>query len=135
MCLPETNLAIKRIRPYASDDWDARHTLREIRLMKLFRSHPNIISLYRLSCFDEKSELYMYMELMDCDLHRIIQSKQELSEAHIKCFARQLLEGINALHKVGVFHSDIKPGNILVSKDQVWDYIFLIPCDDEKRLY
>ena len=57
------------------------------------------------------------MELMDCDLHRIIQSKQELSEAHIKCFARQLLEGINALHKVGVFHRDIKPGNILVSKD------------------
>ena len=113
----ETNLAIKRIRPYASDDWDARHTLREIRLMKLFRSHPNVISLYRLSCFDEKAELYMYMELMDCDLHRIIQSKQDLSEAHIKCFARQLLEGINALHKVGVFHRDIKPGNILVSKD------------------
>ena len=99
----ESKLAIKRIRPYASDDWDARHTLREIRLMKVFRSHPNIISLYRLSCFDEKSELYMVMELMDCDLHRIIQSKQELSEAHVKCFARQLLEGIKAIHEAGVF--------------------------------
>ncbi len=35
-------LAIKRIRPYANDEWDARHTLREIRLMKLMSSHPNV---------------------------------------------------------------------------------------------
>lgn len=111
------SIAIKRIRPYANDDWDARHTLREIRLMRLFKTHPNIISLYNLSSFDEKAELYMMMELMDCDLHRIIQSKQDLSDAHIKCFAKQLLEGIRALHSVGVFHRDIKPGNILVSKD------------------
>lgn len=110
-------IAIKRIRPFANDEWDARHTLREIRLMKLLRRHPNIISLYELSIFEDKSELYMMMELMDCDLHRIIQSKQPLNDMHFKCFARQMLEGIKAMHKVGVFHRDLKPGNILVSKD------------------
>lgn len=36
------NLAIKRIRPYANDDWDARHTLREIRLLRLLGPHPNV---------------------------------------------------------------------------------------------
>lgn len=35
-------LAIKRIRPYANDEWDARHTLREIRLLKLLGPHPNV---------------------------------------------------------------------------------------------
>ena len=35
-------VAIKRIRPYGNDDWDARHTLREIRLMKLLNNHPNV---------------------------------------------------------------------------------------------
>ena len=110
-------IAIKRIRPFANDEWDARHTLREIRLMKLLGRHPNIISLYELSIFEDKSELYMMMELMDCDLHRIIQSKQPLNDMHYKCFARQMLEGIKAMHKVGVFHRDLKPGNILVSKD------------------
>ena len=110
-------IAIKRIRPFANDEWDARHTLREIRLMKLLGRHPNVIALYDLSVFEEKSELYMYMELMDCDLHRIIQSKQPLNDMHYKCFARQMLEGIKAMHKVGVFHRDLKPGNILVSKD------------------
>ena len=39
------DLAIKRIRPYANDDWDARHTLREVRLMKLLGPHPNVRNL------------------------------------------------------------------------------------------
>lgn len=111
------DLAIKRIRPYANDEWDARHTLREIRLLKLLGNHPNIISLFELSLFEPKTELYMMMELMDCDLHRVIQSKQPLSEKHHKCFVKQILEGIRAMHAIGVFHRDLKPGNILVSKD------------------
>ena len=40
---------------------------------------------------------------MDCDLHHIIQSKQSLTEMHHKCFAKQMLEGIKAMHSVGVF--------------------------------
>ena len=40
---------------------------------------------------------------MDCDLHHIIQSKQPLTEMHYKCFARQLLEGVKAMHAIGVF--------------------------------
>lgn len=35
-------LAVKRIRPYAADEWDARHTLREVRLLKLLGAHPNV---------------------------------------------------------------------------------------------
>ena len=40
---------------------------------------------------------------MDCDLHHIIQSKQPLTEMHYKCFARQMLEGVKAMHAIGVF--------------------------------
>lgn len=40
---------------------------------------------------------------MDCDLHHIIQSKQALTEMHFKCFARQILEGLKAMHAIGVF--------------------------------
>ena len=42
--LTKQRLAIKRIRPYANDEWDGRHTLREIRLMKLLSNHPNVRS-------------------------------------------------------------------------------------------
>lgn len=115
--LQHGKIAIKRIRPFANDDWDARHTLREIRLMKCLGNHPNVITLYNLSVNEEKSELYMMMELMDCDLHQIISSAQPLTVMHHKCFAYQMLEGIKAMHEVGIFHRDLKPGNLLVSKD------------------
>lgn len=36
------NVAIKKITPMAGDEWDAKHTLREIRLMRYFGHHPNV---------------------------------------------------------------------------------------------
>mmetsp|Transcript_14825 Transcript_14825/g.17665 ORF Transcript_14825/g.17665 Transcript_14825/m.17665 type:complete len:543 (-) Transcript_14825:38-1666(-) len=112
-------VAIKRIKPYCGDEWEARHTLREVRLMRLLGAHPNIISLTNLWTRDEasESELYITMELMDSDLHHIIQSKQQLSEPHHQCLMKQLLLGVQAMHKCGVLHRDLKPGNLLVTRD------------------
>ena len=59
----------------------------------------------------------MFMELMERDLHYIIQSKQVLTDVHFQHFTKQMLEGIKAMHSIGIFHRDLKPGNILVSKD------------------
>jgi len=110
-------VAIKRIKPYAGDEWEARHTLREVRLMRLLHKHPNVISLTNLWSRDEDNELYITMELMDSDLHQIIQSKQSLSEPHHQCLMKQLLLGVQAMHKLGVLHRDLKPGNLLVTRD------------------
>jgi serine/threonine protein kinase len=57
------------------------------------------------------------MELMECDLQRIISSDQVLSEEHFKCFMKQILEAIKALHQSGILHRDLKPSNIVVSKN------------------
>lgn len=35
-------LAIKKITPMAGDEWDATHTLREIRLMRCLGAHENV---------------------------------------------------------------------------------------------
>lgn len=61
--------------------------------------------------------MYLVMELLETDLHRIIRSSQTLSESHCKCIMKQLLEAVKAMHSVNVFHRDLKPGNILVTKD------------------
>lgn len=111
------NVAIKRVRPFAEDIWDAVHHLREIKIIKHLSFHPNIISLYNLSVNEAKKELYMFLELMDSDLARIINSGQPLTEQHFKCFLKQILEGVSAMHDLNIFHRDLKPGNILLTKD------------------
>ena len=93
-----------------ADEWDAKHTLRELRLMRLLEHHPNVISLRDLSVRVEEDCLYIAMELMDSDLHKIIQSKQKLSMAHCQVLMKQVLLGVNAMHKNDVFHRDLKPG-------------------------
>ncbi|CAM9491170.1 unnamed protein product, partial [Ectocarpus fasciculatus] len=110
-------VAIKKIHPMAQHVVDAKHVLREIRLMRYLGSHPNIVSLEDLFISEHYDELYIVMELLDSDLHRIIQSPQALGDAHHRYFMFQLLKGVQFLHSNRIIHRDLKPGNVLVTKN------------------
>lgn len=56
--------------------------------------------------------IYLVMQFMDTDLHRVIQSEQTLSAAHSRHFVLQLLFGIRYMHQCGVLHRDLKPGGL-----------------------
>ncbi len=80
--------------PHAFDDIvDARRILREIKLLRHF-SHENIIGIQDLICppsYDQFKDVYIVTDLMETDLHRVIYSKQILSDEHIKFFVYQTL--------------------------------------------
>jgi len=94
-------VAIKMITPMAAHTADAKHVLREVRLMRFLSRHPNIISMYDLFADPADDTLYIVMELLDSDLHRIIQSPQPLTDAHTRYFMYQLVRGIKYLHDHG----------------------------------
>jgi serine/threonine protein kinase len=110
-------VAIKKITPMARHITDAKHVLREIRLMRHMGKHENIITMQDLIVREASDEVYIVMELLDADLHQIIQSKQLLTENHLRHFFNQLMCGVKYLHDNRIIHRDLKPGNLLVSKD------------------
>ena len=110
-------VAIKRISPMAKHTIDAKHILREVRIMRYMGRHENIITLEDLIVREKDDELYIVMELLDSDLHRVLQSKQSLSENHFKHFMLQILCGLKFLHDNRIIHRDLKPGNLLVTRD------------------
>jgi len=75
-----------------------------------------VVSLFEVNSYFRNREIYLIMEAMDGDLQQFIcRTKQDVLDVHIKCFIKQLLEGIKALHSLGIYHRDIKPSNILIS--------------------
>lgn len=113
------NVAIKKISNAFDDINDARRIFREMKLLRYF-NHDNIIPLLDIQKPDNKTgynDVYIITELMETDLHRVIYSRQELSDEHIQYFIYQILRGVLFLHSAEVVHRDLRPANILANKN------------------
>ncbi len=110
-------VAIKKIQSMSKHAVNAKHVLREIRLMRYLSGHPNMLTLQNIYVDGCNDELYLVMDLMDSDLHKIIQSPQPLSDSHFRYFMYQLFQGVRFLHENRIIHRDLKPGNLLVTKN------------------
>ena len=66
---------------------------------------------------DTFEDVYIISDLMETDLHRIIYSRQELSDDHIQYFVYQILRALLYLHSANVLHRDLKPSNLLLNSN------------------
>jgi len=111
-------IAVKKITNAFDDLVDGKRILREVKLLRHF-DHDNIIRI--LDMFPPKGidfeDIYMVTDLMETDLHRVIYSKQPLTEEHHQYFVHQMLRGLVYLHSANVVHRDLKPSNLLVNKN------------------
>lgn len=121
--LLERSVALKELMLRAGTaDLPARRTraLQEARAMARVR-HPAIVPIHDVFFIDE--DPWIVMEYISGrSLHELMKRKP-LDERSIARIGLHVLRGLNAVHRVGVVHRDVKPTNILVADD---DSVFLV---------
>jgi len=78
--------------------------------------HPNIVNVYDVG--EEEGISYIVMELVEgITLKHYIEKKARLSTKEAISIAIQVSMGIEAAHNNHIIHRDIKPQNIIISRD------------------
>jgi serine/threonine protein kinase len=111
-------VAIKVLREqYAADDEFVRRFYQEAESAAKL-SHPNIVNTYDVGRQDDT--YFIVMELVDGNsLGEIIAADGRLPEPVAIDYAAQIANGLAYAHRQGLLHRDVKPANVLVTKDDV----------------
>lgn len=113
-------VALKKIFVHNEKEGFPLTALREIRILKDLR-HENVIPLVDMTVqrgdrqTKTRSSIYMVTPYMDHDLSGLLQNPSvRLTLPQIKCYMKQLLEGMSFIHDQRYLHRDIKSANILI---------------------
>jgi serine/threonine protein kinase/Tfp pilus assembly protein PilF len=111
----DRDVAIKVLPEGVLADESSRRRFRKEALALSRLNHPNIETVYDFD--SENNVAFLVMEYVrGVTLDRRFPSGPA-SEKEIARLGLQLAEGLDAAHKQGVIHRDLKPGNLMVSED------------------
>jgi eukaryotic-like serine/threonine-protein kinase len=109
-------VALKLIRSEAGlDKTSLERFSNELKLARKIR-HKNICQMFDLG--EYRGTRYIVMEYVRGeDLRQLIRKVGRLSPGQAVAIARQVCDGLQEAHKLGVVHRDLKPQNIMLDED------------------
>ena len=108
------DVALKIIRRnLARDPETIRRLDREARVQQMIR-HPNVAKLFG-GGITENNEPYLVVELLEGrSLRDVVKAEGRVAPARAAGYGWQALQGLDAIHQVGVLHRDLKPANLML---------------------
>jgi serine/threonine protein kinase len=86
---------------------------KEAQVLKVI-NHPNVVKAY--DSFEENGTYYIVLEYIEGEsLKDRIKKEGKLKEA--RSIFEKILSGLKAIHTIGIAHRDVKPDNILITKE------------------
>ena len=111
-------VAVKILRPSLTNDPQFLARFRNEARSVANLAHPNIVTVHDVG--SDGPTHYIVMEFVEgTDLKRIIKAEGALPVDRALNLAIQICAGIGFAHRAGLVHADVKPQNMLVTKDDV----------------
>jgi len=107
-----------RMHDQVRDEW-----LAEFRNLTTLR-HPCITYVHQ--AFEYRNTFYLIVERCSYDLNYFIGQSTADGNSWLPYIARDILHGLDFIHKRGYVHKDMHPGNVFVSHH----YDFMVPSKD-----
>ena len=112
----DEDVALKLLKEDRGDESSLARFKHELRICRRLQ-HPAIVQTFEFGVWERRR--FLTMELLDgTDLARLIQERKEplgLLEG-VQLFA-QAARGLDAAHRAGVIHRDVKPHNLFMMSD------------------
>ena len=130
------NLAIKTIRPeFLQQDQALARFIREVQLARRV-THPNVCRVFdlfwhkRLEGTRESAIVFVSMELLKGEtLSQRIRRAGRFTAEEALPLINQIASGLQAAHRAGVVHRDLKPGNVILVPEREENQIRAVVTD------
>jgi class 3 adenylate cyclase/tetratricopeptide (TPR) repeat protein len=113
----ERPVALKLIAPeVAHNERFRRRFLREPRLAASL-DHPNVVPIYQAG--EHGGQLYLAMRFVaGSDLSAVLKRHRTLTPEHALGILTQIAGALDAAHRRGLVHRDVKPANVLLDEEE-----------------
>ena len=110
----DRDVALKTLPPDLSLDRSYLERLRREARSLASVNHPNVATLYEIE--DADGHVALVMELVEGETLAKRLSRSRLRIRETLAIATQIAEAVEAAHRKGVVHRDLKPGNVMIAR-------------------
>jgi serine/threonine-protein kinase len=125
-------VALKVIMPELAHEPDFRTRFTREAELSASIDHPNVIPVYEAG--DAEGRLFIAMRWVDgTDLRSVIVREGQLDPGRVVEIVQQVAAALDAAHRGGLVHRDVKPANVMLTSTHGQEHVYLTDFGLTKR--